>query len=67
MKRRRLDVISGLQSEVRVGEQGKESGILQVVYESQDAAKAEALVQQVVEAYVRQNVDRGSAEAAAQL
>ncbi|WP_164191673.1 MULTISPECIES: polysaccharide biosynthesis tyrosine autokinase [Stenotrophomonas] len=67
VKRRRLDVISGLQSEVRVGEQGKESGILQVVYESQDAAKAEALVQQVVEAYVRQNVDRGSAEAAAQL
>lgn len=67
VKRRRLDVISGLQSEVRVGEQGKESGILQVVYESQDAAKAEALVQQIVEAYVRQNVDRGSAEAAAQL
>ncbi len=66
-KLRRLDVVSSLQSEVSASEQGKESGILQVAYESQDPFKAQALVQRVTEAYVRQNVDRGSAEAAAQL
>lgn len=66
-KLRRLDVISALQSAVKVSEQGKESGILELAYESEDATLAERLIQRVAEAYVRQNVERGSAEAAAQL
>lgn len=66
-KLRKLNVISDLQNSLAVAELGKESGILQVTYESVSPAQAESLVQRVVEAYVRQNVDRGSAEAAAQL
>lgn len=66
-KLRRLDVISQLQEEIRASEQGKESGILRIVYENPDALLAEAFVQNIAEAYVRQNVDRSSAEAASQL
>jgi len=64
---RRLDVISTLQQDIKAAEQGKESGILQVTYEDSDALRAEAVVQKIAEAYVRQNVDRSSAEAASQL
>ena len=66
-KLRRLDVISQLQEEIRASEQGKESGILRIVYENPDPLLAETFVQNVAEAYVRQNVDRSSAEAASQL
>ncbi|WP_329892047.1 polysaccharide biosynthesis tyrosine autokinase [Stenotrophomonas sp. SMYL11] len=66
-KQRRLDVIAGLQENIRASEQGKDSGILRVSYEDTDADRAQALVQNIAEAYVRQNVDRGSAEAATQL
>lgn len=67
VKRRRLDVIVALQESIIASEQGKESGILQVAYEDTDPARAEAIVQKVIEGYVRQNVERSSAEAAAQL
>ncbi|WP_309686098.1 polysaccharide biosynthesis tyrosine autokinase [Stenotrophomonas sp. SORGH_AS_0321] len=67
VKRRRLDVLSELQRDINVVEDGKDSGILQVTYESTDPLRAEALVQRLVEAYVRQNVERSSAEAASQL
>lgn len=66
-KLRRLDVLSALQQGIKASEQGKDSGILQLTYEDQDPARAEALVQKVAEAYTRQNVDRSSAEAASQL
>lgn len=66
-KLRRLDVVADLQNAVRAAERGKDSGILQLTYEDRDPLKAEALVQKIVEAYVRQNVDRSSAEAASQL
>ena len=66
-KLRRLDVVSGLQEEIKAGEQGKESGILRVAYENADPVLAQMVVQKVAEAYARQNVDRSSAEAASQL
>ncbi|WMJ70868.1 polysaccharide biosynthesis tyrosine autokinase [Stenotrophomonas sp. 24(2023)] len=66
-KLRRLDVIADLQEDIKAFERGKDSGILQLSYESVDALRAEALVQRVAEGYVRQNVDRSSAEAASQL
>src|SRR5690606_1968268 len=66
-KRRYLDVVTALQQRIRASEQGKDSGILQVTYEDTDPARAEAVVQKIIEAYVRQNVERSSAEAAAQL
>ncbi|WP_313141068.1 polysaccharide biosynthesis tyrosine autokinase [Stenotrophomonas sp.] len=67
VKRRRLDVVSELQTDVTAIEQGKDSGILELTYDSSDPQKAQELVQRVAEAYVRQNVDRSSAEAASQL
>lgn len=66
-KQRLFDVIAALQEDVSATEQGKDSGILRLVYESEDPRVAEGLVQNIVDAYVRQNVDRSSAEAASQL
>lgn len=67
VKLRRFDVVSSLQRSVQAVEQGKESGILQVTYESENPVLAEAVVARVADAYVRQNVERSSAEAASQL
>lgn len=66
-KLRRLDVVVGLQGEIKASEQGKESGILKLTYDDASATRAETLLQQVAEVYVRQNVERSSAEAASQL
>jgi len=66
-KLRRLDVIGQLQDDISAAEQGKESGILQITYEDPDPILAEQVVQHVAETYVRQNVERSSAEAATQL
>ncbi|MBA8683552.1 polysaccharide biosynthesis tyrosine autokinase [Stenotrophomonas tumulicola] len=67
VKLRRFDVVSQLQQTVQAAEQGKESGILQLGYENEDPVAAEAVVARVADAYVRQNVERSSAEAASQL
>jgi len=66
-KLRRLDVLASLQEDIKATEQGKESGILLLTYEDKDPLRGQALVQHVADAYVRQNVDRSSAEAASQL
>lgn len=67
IRQRRLTVLADLRQSLGVMEVGKDSGILQVTFESPDPQRAEAIVQRIAEAYVRQNVDRSSAEAAAQL
>ncbi|PKH70119.1 tyrosine-protein kinase [Stenotrophomonas sp. Betaine-02u-21] len=67
VKLRRFDVVSSLQQAVQAVEQGKESGILQLSYENEDPMLAEAVIARVADAYVRQNVERSSAEAASQL
>ncbi|UNK42206.1 polysaccharide biosynthesis tyrosine autokinase [Luteimonas sp. S4-F44] len=66
-KLRRLDVVSGFQQSVSAAEQGRESGILQLSFEHPDPQFAETFLQAVASAYVRQNVERNSAEAGAQL
>ncbi|MBH1443668.1 polysaccharide biosynthesis tyrosine autokinase [Stenotrophomonas maltophilia] len=66
-KMRRLDVVGEVRENLQASEDGKDSGILQLTYEDVDADRAQAVVQRVVESYVRQNVDRSSAEAASQL
>lgn len=66
-KLRRLNVISDLQEHVAVSESGKDSGILMLSYENTDPVLAENFLQHVAQAYVRQNVERNSAEASAQL
>ena len=64
---RRLDVVAGYQEDIKASEQGKESGILRLSFENRDPVFAEAFLQQVAGAYVRQNVERNSAEASSQL
>jgi len=67
IKLRRFDVVSRLQRAVVAIEQGRESGILQLSYENEDPKLAELVIARVADAYVRQNVERSSAEAASQL
>lgn len=63
-KRRELTVINGLQRQINVTEQGKESGILGMTYNNASPVMATSVLEQVAELYVRQNVERNSAEAA---
>lgn len=63
----RLHLIYGLQAQVNASERGRDSGILQLSYEHKDPLYAQNFLQAVAETYVRQNVDRNSAEYASQL
>jgi len=67
IRNRSLNVIVDQQKQILVSESGKDSGILTLAYESSDPELARSFLQQVAQAYVRQNVDRNSAEASAQL
>lgn len=66
-KLRRLNLLSELQKKVGAGEQGRDSGILQLSYEHEDPLFAQDFLQEVAQAYVLQNVERNSAEATSQL
>lgn len=59
-----LATISKLQLDIGANEQGKDSGIIGLTYENADPKLASDVLDQVTRAYVRQNVDRNSAEAA---
>lgn len=63
-RHRQLTVINGLQKAINVSEQGKDSGILEMTYDNPDPELAANVLEQVGELYVRQDVDRNSAEAA---
>lgn len=63
-RRRDLTVINRLQKQINVTEQGKESGILAMTYNNASPVMATNVLEQVAEFYVRQNVERNSAEAA---
>lgn len=62
-RHRDLTVINSLQKQIDVKEQGKDSGILRMTYNNTDPKLAANLLEQVGELYVRQDVDRNSAEA----
>lgn len=64
---RTMDVVADLQGDVGASESGKDSGIIALTYENPDPEIARQTLQHVAQAYVRQNVDRNSAEASAQL
>lgn len=60
-----LAVINQLQQkDVVATEQGKDSGIIGLTYDNIDPVRATQLLDQISQFYVRQNVDRNSAEAA---
>jgi len=63
-KRGRLRVIQELQDSLRITEKGKKTGVLLVELEGPDPRKAAAILNAVAASYVRQNVERKSAEAA---
>jgi tyrosine-protein kinase Etk/Wzc len=52
-----------LQKELKVGEKGKQSGVLDVSWQNSDALKLTELLNEVGRLYVRQNIDRKAAEA----
>ncbi|MGN6478976.1 polysaccharide biosynthesis tyrosine autokinase [Luteibacter sp.] len=62
-----LTTISKLQTDIVALEQGADSGIIDLSYKNADPVLAQSLMDHVTRAYVRQNVERNSAEAASQL
>ena len=63
-KRRRAGVIDDLQTDLRISEKGKKTGILTVALDGKDAKKIASILDAIGKTYVRQNVERKSAEAA---
>lgn len=66
-KSRRLNTILDLRGELNAGEQGKDSGIVNLSLQHEDPDHAKAILDEVSRIYVRQNVERNSAEAAQSL
>lgn len=64
IRHRRLTVTNQLRRAIKVNEEGKDSGILDMSYDSTDPVLAAKVLGQVGELYVRQDVERNSAEAA---
>lgn len=59
----RLSTISNLQQQFSASEKGKQSGIIQLSLKGPDAALAVTTLNTIANQYVRQNVERKSAEA----
>lgn len=64
MRERRLTSIIRYQKDLEVSERGKDSGIIGLALEHDNPAQAMAVLDEVSQLYVRQNVERMSAEAA---
>jgi len=62
-RRHRLVVIDNLQQNLQVAERGKSTGIIAASLEGTDPERLAATVQTVANLYLRQNVERRSAEA----
>lgn len=62
-----LTTINKLQTDIVALEQGADSGIIDLTYNNADPVLAQQVMDHVTRAYVRQNVERNSAEAASQL
>ena len=63
----RLTSILNYQQSLDVGERGKESGMIGLALESTDPAKAIRTLNEIARLYVKQNIERTSAEAAQSL
>jgi tyrosine-protein kinase Etk/Wzc len=63
-RRHVLDVIEGLQASLRIEEQGRATGLVEVALSGQDPARIAAILDAVASNYRRQSVDRTFAEAA---
>ncbi len=63
----RADVLATLGTNVTVAEQGKQSGVIGLMSEGPSPEYVADVIRQIQDAYVRQNVERRSAEAAQSL
>jgi tyrosine-protein kinase Etk/Wzc len=61
--RSRLDAIVALQSQLRLAEKGRQSGVIDVSMESTDPVQLTVVLNEIGRQYVRQNVERKAAEA----
>jgi tyrosine-protein kinase Etk/Wzc len=64
VRRRRAAVVDELQTELRIAEKGKKTGIIGVSLDGKDAKQIGLILDAIGQTYVRQNVERKSAEAA---
>jgi len=62
-----MALMTQLKKDITVSEQGRNSGIINLTYPHPDALRAKQVLDQITQAYVRQNVARNSAEAAKRL
>jgi len=62
-----MALMTKLKKDITVSEQGRNSGIINLTYPHPDALRAKQVLDQITQAYVRQNVARNSAEAAKRL
>jgi tyrosine-protein kinase Etk/Wzc len=63
IKKHRLTTILALQKVISAAEKGKQSGIISISYQHQYPQDAEKVLNEITKIYVRQNVERSSAEA----
>ncbi len=63
VKQSRLGTIRRLQEELNVREKGKQSGVLLLALEGTDSRRVSEILNKIINLYVRQNVERRSAEA----
>ncbi len=66
-KQRRFDAIASIQEQLGASEKGKKSGIVALSFKHKDYREAEEILNEIGNHYVRQNVERNSAEAAQSL
>jgi tyrosine-protein kinase Etk/Wzc len=57
------NVLKGFTENLKVAEQGKQSGVIGITYQNHGAELAAEVIRHIEDAYVRQNVERRSAEA----
>ncbi len=62
-KRSHLGVTEGLQGQLKIAEQGKQSGVLRASLEGADPTLASRILNEIGQLYVRQNTERKAAEA----
>ncbi|MDX1655145.1 MAG: polysaccharide biosynthesis tyrosine autokinase [Candidatus Competibacteraceae bacterium] len=63
VRRSRLSAIKDIQEQLSVSEKGKQSGVLQIGMQGADPRQVTDVVNEIATGYVRQNVERKSAEA----
>jgi tyrosine-protein kinase Etk/Wzc len=62
VRRSHGSVVDGLKAALKVAEKGKKTGIVTISYEGSDRGEIRAIVNEVSQTYLRQNVEQKSAE-----